>query len=713
MAAGENRVRVDQKKCIRCGACLDACSHGARQYRDDTASFFADLANGKKISVVAAPAARVNFPNHKKLISFLKDSGVNLVYDVSFGADITTWAYLKAIREKGLRSVVAQPCPAIVNYVEKYRPELLANLAPVHSPTLCTAVYMKKYLKLADSIAFLSPCLGKTDEFRDPNTNGLVTYNVTYGKLKEYLDGRKIDIERYADKEFDDVGCWLGCLYSRPGGLRENVEALAPGAWVRQIEGLHHAYPYLGEYSARVARNESVPLLVDILNCADGCNRGTGTCKCVAIDDADSRLNALKTAKRSERVRFRTKQADLFKTFDDRLNLADFARSYADRSVARAEPSTAELEKIWISLHKETPESREINCSACGYETCADMARAIYGGVNDKHNCIRFNQREIELESASIGEKTRLIDELSLCSSSVVAALDEIANLNLAVEVTGAFSGEFARIRDSINRIVATLDSTLSGIKEAADQFSAGAEQVAQGANDLASGSGEQAAAVEKLITLIGTLAEKTKLNALSADKARTLSAAARESAESGNRLMGDLLVSMDEIDAASANIAKILKTIDDISFQTNILALNAAVEAARAGKYGKGFAVVADEVRNLAARCSDAARESAASIDESSAKVKAGSGIAKSTAAALEKIVRNSSEIASVIDSIAVTSREQNAGLGDINANVQQVNRVVQSNAAVSHESAATSEELSARATSLRSSVSKFRLRA
>jgi methyl-accepting chemotaxis protein len=117
--------------------------------------------------------------------------------------------------------------------------------------------------------------------------------------------------------------------------------------------------------------------------------------------------------------------------------------------------------------------------------------------------------------------------------------------------------------------------------------------------------------------------------------------------------------------------------------------------------------------VRNLAARCSDAARESAASIDESSAKVKAGSGIAKSTAAALEKIVRNSSEIASVIDSIAVTSREQNAGLGDINANVQQVNRVVQSNAAVSHESAATSEELSARATSLRSSVSKFRLRA
>mgnify|MGYP002352332037 CR=1 FL=1 len=180
MVEGENKVRVDQDKCIRCGACIEACSHEARQYNDDTARFFADLRRGKRISVVAAPASRVNFDNHLKLTGFLKSAGVNLVYDVSFGADITTWAYLKAIREKGLASVIAQPCPAIVNYIEKYRPELIANLAPIHSPTLCTAVYLKKYAGSDDSVAFLSPCIGKTDEFRDANTNSLVTYNVTY-----------------------------------------------------------------------------------------------------------------------------------------------------------------------------------------------------------------------------------------------------------------------------------------------------------------------------------------------------------------------------------------------------------------------------------------------------------------------------------------------------------------------------------------------------
>ncbi len=709
---GENRVTVDQAKCIRCGACLAACTHGARQYRDDAEKFFSDLARGEKISVVAAPASRVNFPNYENLLGYLKSIGVNLVYDVSFGADITTWAYLKAIKEKSLSSVIAQPCPAIVNYVEKYRSELISRLAPVHSPTLCTAIYMKKYLKITDSVAFLSPCIGKADEFRDKNTQGFVRYNVTYRKLKEHLDAARVDLSRFAPSGFDDIGCWLGCLYSRPGGLRENVEALVKGAWVRQIEGIHHAYPYIDEYGGRISRKASVPLLVDVLNCANGCNRGTGTCAEVSIDDADATLNALKASKSNERARFRTKQAELFRLFDRELDLKDFTRAYADRRAPRSSPSKTDLETVYLGLHKETEQARQINCSACGYETCEQMARAIFDGINDRRNCIRFNQREIELECASLGEKTRLIDELSRYSSAIVDALDEVANLNLTVDISDDFSGEFALIRNAIERIVSTLDATIYEIKDAADQFSAGAEQVALGANDLAAGASEQTSAVDELISLIGMVTEKTRLNALNAERALTLSSAAKESAESGNRLMSDLVASMREIALASSNITNILKTIDDIAFQTNILALNAAVEAARAGKYGKGFAVVADEVRNLATRCSDAAKESASFIDESDDKVKAGSGLANATASTLEKIVRSASDIAGVIDSIAIASRDQNDGIEKINANIQQVKRVVQSNAAVSHESAATSEELSARAASLKSSVAKFKLR-
>jgi len=655
----------------------------------------------------------VNFEDARKLIGYLKSSGVRFVYDVSFGADITTWAYLKAIRERGLTSVIAQPCPAVVNYIEKYRPELMGRLAPVHSPTLCTAIYMKEYAKIRDRIAFLSPCIGKSDEFHDPDTKGRVSYNVTYAKLRERIEREKVDLSRFPVADFDDPGCWLGCLYSRPGGLRENVEELAKGAWVRQVEGNRRAYGYLDEYAKRAARGKPLPLLVDILNCEDGCNCGTATMKDLPIDDADSRLNALKAGKLGEKGRLGRRRSDqLFKLFDRQLDLSLFLRSYTDRSVKARSPTEAELELVFRSLHKDTPESRKIDCSACGYETCEAMAKAIHDGYNNIGNCQDYNRHEIELESRSIGEKTRIIDEMAACTNEIVGVLDEVDLLNLDVKVDGDFGGDFAKIKDSINRILATLNATLFEIRAASEQFDAGAQQVSAGSADLAEGTSRQAAAVQTLSGLIRMLAEKSRLNAGNAEKARGLSSSAKEAAEDGNRRMAELLRSMEEINASSSNITKILKTIDDIAFQTNILALNAAIEAARAGKYGKSFAVVANEVRNLAGRCSNAARESAVYIQESLSKTRNGTTIANETASALGEIVERASEIARIVEEIAGASTDQTAGIGDIDRNIMQVSKVVQSNSSVSHESAATSEELSAQAKTLKERVSCFRLR-
>ena len=244
---GNNKIRVDQQRCIHCGACIAKCSehHGARSYKDDTEKFFEDLNRGVKISVIAAPAVRFNFSDYQAVFGYLKSLGVHLIYDVSFGADITTWAYLKAIAETKTESVIAQPCPAIVNYVEKYVPSLIVSLAPVHSPALCTAVYMRKYANITDKIAFLSPCFGKSDEFIDVNTEGYVSYNVTYKKIQEYMDAKRVRLSLHQKADFDDPGCGLGLTFSRPGGLRENVQHHVPDAWVRQTEGTHHAYEYL------------------------------------------------------------------------------------------------------------------------------------------------------------------------------------------------------------------------------------------------------------------------------------------------------------------------------------------------------------------------------------------------------------------------------------------------------------------------------------
>jgi len=217
----KNKIYVDPDKCINCAMCIKACPHGARDYVDDTAAFLKDLKDGREISALVAPAVRSNFPQYEKLLGMLKQLGVKYIFDTSFGADICTWAYLKYITESGRTGLISQPCPAVVNYVEKHEPELIGELAPLHSPAMCCAVYMKKYKNIPGSYAFISPCIAKKDEFSDSNTGGVVSYNVTFEKLLEELDRAGIDYTRAAPAAFDNDRHGLGCLYPMPGGAED------------------------------------------------------------------------------------------------------------------------------------------------------------------------------------------------------------------------------------------------------------------------------------------------------------------------------------------------------------------------------------------------------------------------------------------------------------------------------------------------------------
>ncbi len=209
--------------------------------------------NGKKISVLAAPAIRANFANYKKLFGYLKSLGVKIFYDVSFGADITVWAYLKYMKKYNVNSIIAQPCPAVINYIEKNNLDLLNSLCKVQSPLLCSATYIKKYLKEDSSLAFLSPCIAKKDEIMNETSHGFVNYNVTFKKLSDYIINNNIDLNKYEEINFNDNN-GLGFLFSRPGGLKENIQAYNENLWVRQIEGQEVVYDYLDEYGERVKK---------------------------------------------------------------------------------------------------------------------------------------------------------------------------------------------------------------------------------------------------------------------------------------------------------------------------------------------------------------------------------------------------------------------------------------------------------------------------
>jgi len=293
--------------------------------------------------------------------------------------------------------------------------------------------------------------------------------------------------------------------------------------------------------------------------------------------------------------------------------------------------------------------------------------------------------------------------------------LDELSDGNFMVHsrIKEKYVGDYASLITSIDSLKAKLTDTLSQINVASDQVSAGSDQVSSGAQALSQGATEQASSVQELAATINEISNNISQNAENARSASDKSESVKEQAGESSKRMEEMLAAMEDISNTSGEIGKIIKTIEDIAFQTNILALNAAVEAARAGAAGKGFAVVADEVRNLAGKSAEASSSTAALIESALHAVESGTKIANETSEALNDVVAGVDDVAITIDQISSASKEQADAVSQVTQGIDQISSVVQTNSATAEESAAASEELSGQAQMLKNLVGQFRLSA
>ncbi len=503
--ASGDYVNVNANMCIGCGNCVDACTHDARIYQDDAGDFIDALKRGEPIAAIVAPAVAACFPDqYLNINGFLKEIGVDAIFDVSFGAELTVKSYLHYLKSQSPDCIIAQPCPALVTFIQVYHPELIKYLAPADSPMLHTAKMIRNFYPAYQNhrIVVISPCLAKRREFQE---TGIADFNVTMKSLEEMIQQKGGALSNYKELDYNNPPAERAVLFSTPGGLLRTVEREAPDVLKvsRKIEGTAHIYEYLEKLNNEIQLGRA-PKLVDCLSCNLGCNGGPGT---MNRDKSPDEVEFYVEKRNREMQKKYSKSQKAFSRFLGRGKLRKtlnkywrpglYHRTYADLSENNIirRPNKVQFDQIYRSMNKRTL-ADHYNCSSCGYGSCEEMAIAIFNGLNRRENCHHFIQEALAGMGRDVSVAINQIDDRLISINKLIAE-----NAKMAEGV----QSEFSQIVESVNNDLNVLDQfihiveTIKGISKQTNLLALNAAVEAARAGETGKGFAVVAKEVKKL----------------------------------------------------------------------------------------------------------------------------------------------------------------------------------------------------------------------